>query len=59
MCELCNGRHVVYENMGFGIMVKPCPACGPKPEEQIKKEEMILQRRLEEARDQLKMERVY
>ncbi|WP_272868961.1 hypothetical protein [Heyndrickxia coagulans] len=40
-------------------MVKPCPACGPKPEEQIKKEEMILQRRLEEARDQLKIERVY
>lgn len=58
MCELCNGRHVVYEDMGYGTMIQPCPVCGPKSEEQIKKEEMILQQRLDEARKR-QMERVY
>ncbi|KHD86351.1 hypothetical protein NG54_03260 [Heyndrickxia ginsengihumi] len=50
MCDVCNGRHVVYGYTRFGTMIQPCPNCNPKPKEQYEQEYQERMKRFELAK---------
>lgn len=33
MCQVCNGTHVVHENLGYAYRTSCCPVCGPVSDE--------------------------
>ncbi|MBL5768003.1 hypothetical protein MXL46_08380 [Heyndrickxia sporothermodurans] len=49
MCNLCNGRHVVHTFNDYSIEIKTCPVCGPKPQELINQENMVLDQKRAEV----------
>ncbi|MFL0365347.1 hypothetical protein ACH0BF_20275 [Pseudobacillus sp. 179-B 2D1 NHS] len=50
MCNLCNGTHVVTNDIGFGWIKQACPKCGPMPEVMRAKKWAEFDKRFEEAK---------
>ncbi|MFB7302586.1 hypothetical protein [Heyndrickxia sporothermodurans] len=49
MCELCEGQHVVHTLTDGAVRVDTCPVCGPKPQELINQENMVLDQKRAEV----------
>lgn len=49
MCNLCNGTHVVLQELTYGVEYNTCPVCGPISEEQRQAERQKLLNRIKVA----------